>query len=140
MWSGSKNMGWIKTHRSGPTGIGKTLEDLLGIPENNLSEPDFGLYELKAARLNSNAMLTAFSLAPEYLIGKDIDDDANRYLLNKYGYMRNGERVLRNSLKVNEFTHIPSGHKLKLTLFDDALYFESEFEIENIGYHIDTLL
>jgi len=23
-------MGWIKTHRSGPTGIGKTLEDLLG--------------------------------------------------------------------------------------------------------------
>lgn len=29
------NQGWIKTHRSGPTGIGKTLEDLLGIPENN---------------------------------------------------------------------------------------------------------
>ena len=26
-------MGWIKTHRVGPTGIGKTLEDLLEIPE-----------------------------------------------------------------------------------------------------------
>ena len=37
-----KAMGWIKTHRAGPTGIGKTLEDLLGIPENNLDEPDFG--------------------------------------------------------------------------------------------------
>ena len=36
-----KAQGWIKTHRSGPTGIGKTLEDLLGIPENNLDEPDF---------------------------------------------------------------------------------------------------
>lgn len=23
-----KNKGWIRTHRSGPTGIGKTLEDL----------------------------------------------------------------------------------------------------------------
>ena len=33
-----KGMGWIQTHRSGPTGIGKTLEDLLGIPENNKHE------------------------------------------------------------------------------------------------------
>ena len=37
-----KALGWIKTHRSGPTGVGKTLEDLLGIPENNLDQPDFG--------------------------------------------------------------------------------------------------
>lgn len=28
-----KEMGWIRTHRSGPTGIGKTLEDL---PHNDL--------------------------------------------------------------------------------------------------------
>lgn len=41
-------MGWIKTHRSGPTGIGKTLEDLLGITENNIDGPDFGDYELKS--------------------------------------------------------------------------------------------
>jgi hypothetical protein len=26
-----KQMGYVKTHRSGNTGIGKTLEDLLGI-------------------------------------------------------------------------------------------------------------
>lgn len=30
-----QSMGWIRTHRSGNTGIGKTLEDLLGIEENN---------------------------------------------------------------------------------------------------------
>lgn len=30
------DMGWIKTHRAGPTGIGKTLEDLLGIQETTL--------------------------------------------------------------------------------------------------------
>ena len=35
------NMGWVRTHRSGPTGIGKTLEDLLGIQENNIDGPDF---------------------------------------------------------------------------------------------------
>lgn len=28
-----KEMGWIRTHRAGPTGVGKTLEDLLGIEE-----------------------------------------------------------------------------------------------------------
>ena len=31
-----KSRGYIKTHRPGPTGIGKTLEDLLGILENNI--------------------------------------------------------------------------------------------------------
>ena len=31
-----KKMGYIKTHRAGNTGIGKTLEDLLGIKENNI--------------------------------------------------------------------------------------------------------
>jgi len=32
------SQGWIPTHRPGPTGIGKTLEDLLGITENNIDE------------------------------------------------------------------------------------------------------
>ena len=43
-YSQIKNMGWITTHRSGPTGIGKTLEDLLDIAENNIDGPDFGDY------------------------------------------------------------------------------------------------
>lgn len=60
-----KELGWVKTHRSGPTGIGKTLEDLLGIPENNLDQPDFGDYELKSCRINSPSMLTMFTRAPQ---------------------------------------------------------------------------
>ena len=59
------NMGWIKTHRSGSTDIGKTLEDLLGIIENNIDGPDFGDYELKSCRLNSNSMLTIFTKTPQ---------------------------------------------------------------------------
>ena len=35
-----KEHGFVKTHRSGNTGIGKTLEDLLGIEENNITGPD----------------------------------------------------------------------------------------------------
>ena len=71
--------GWIRTHRSGPTGIGKTLEDLLGIPENNIDGPDFGDYELKSCRINSNSMLTMFTRAPQ-------PARANTYLRMKYGY------------------------------------------------------
>lgn len=86
-----KAMGWIKTHRAGPTGIGKTLEDLLGIPENNLDEPDFGDYELKSCRIDSNSMLTMFTRAPE-------PRRANTYLRMKYGYSSiaydNDEKVL----------------------------------------------
>ena len=35
-----KERGFVKTHRSNDTGIGKTLEDLLGIKENNFAGPD----------------------------------------------------------------------------------------------------
>jgi hypothetical protein len=31
-----KGMGYVQSHRKGDTGVGKTLEDLLGITENNL--------------------------------------------------------------------------------------------------------
>ena len=60
-----KNMGWVKTHRNGQTGIGKTLEDLLEIEENNIQGPDFGEYELKSARKNSNSMLTLITKSPD---------------------------------------------------------------------------
>ena len=32
-----KGLGFVKAHRKGPTSIGKTLEDLLGIEENCIS-------------------------------------------------------------------------------------------------------
>lgn len=85
-----KEMGWIKTHRAGPTGIGKTLEDLLGIPENNLDEPDFGDYELKSCRINSQSMLTMFTRAPQPAM-------ANTYLRKKYGYSSSDMIMTRKS-------------------------------------------
>lgn len=59
-----KNRGFIKTHRLDDTGIGKTLEDLLGIKENNLKLPDVGDIELKAKRIDSQSMLTIATKAP----------------------------------------------------------------------------
>ena len=50
-----KKQGFIKTHRVHDNGIGKTLEDLLGIKENNFRLPDVGDVEVKAKRIGGAA-------------------------------------------------------------------------------------
>ncbi len=45
-----EKQGFVKTHRGGNTDIGKTLEDLLGIEENNIAGPNGHQTELKSAR------------------------------------------------------------------------------------------
>lgn len=59
--SAIKKLGYVKTLRKGPTGIGYTLETLLGIKENNISSPDLGEIELKAQRECSSCMTTLFT-------------------------------------------------------------------------------
>lgn len=56
-----KEMGFVPSQRSGPTGIGYTLERLLGINENNDASPDIIGAELKAHRANSNNLITLFT-------------------------------------------------------------------------------
>jgi hypothetical protein len=75
-----KAMGYVPSHRKGPTGIGKTLEDLLGIKENNIPGPDFTKHELKSARVNSASMITLFTKAPK-------PRAVNTILRERYGYM-----------------------------------------------------
>lgn len=74
-----KSEGFIKTHRAHDTGIGKTLEDLIGIQENNLRLPDVGEIELKSKRINSQSMLTIATKAPQ-------PRGINRILFERYKY------------------------------------------------------
>jgi len=74
-----KKLGYVRTHRKGPTGIGKTLEDLLGITENNIPGPNAAMIELKSARKNTSSMLTLFTKSP-------LPKGANTSLLQKFGY------------------------------------------------------
>ena len=64
--------GWIKSNRSHNTGIGKTLEDHLGITENNIALPDFGVMELKSQRINTLSMMTLFTKSPEGITNTEI--------------------------------------------------------------------
>ncbi len=113
------DMGWIKTHRSGPTGIGKTLEDLLGIIENNIDGPDFGDYELKSCRLDSNSMLTIFTKTPQ-------PQGAANTLRMTFGYSSdaydNDEKVLHSTLSADRFVPVAdTGHSLKVSCSDTKI-------------------
>ena len=130
-------MGWIKTHRSGPTGIGKTLEDLLGIKENNIDGPDFGEYELKSCRIDSNSMLTMFTRSPQ-------PTKSNTYLRLKYGYSssayNNNVKVLHSTLSADKFTPIANtGNSLKINCGDDKISVESQNGVENVYWKKETL-
>ncbi len=59
------NSGWIPNARHGNSGgIGNTLEDLLGIQENNLPIPNANEWELKTQRLNTSSLTTLFHIEP----------------------------------------------------------------------------
>ena len=73
-----KDKGYVMTHRAGNTGIGKTLEDLLGVQENNFAGPNGYNTELKSGRKGSPSMLTLFTKSP-------LPSRINKQLVEKFG-------------------------------------------------------
>lgn len=58
-------LGFVPNAREGNSGgIGNTLEDLLGITENNLPIPNAAEWELKTQRLGSSSLTTLFHMEP----------------------------------------------------------------------------
>ncbi|HIF39242.1 MAG TPA: hypothetical protein EYQ69_08670, partial [Gemmatimonadetes bacterium] len=74
-----RELGWVRSHRSNNTGIGKTLEDLLMIDENNLAEADIGDVEIKSQRALASSKVSLFTKKPTGPNG------ANNILRDQYG-------------------------------------------------------
>lgn len=81
--------GWVRSHRSNNTGIGKTFEDLAGVEENNSEGPDFEEFEIKSHREEVNSPITLFTLAPTF------PKKANGYLKDKFGEYYPGSNTLK---------------------------------------------
>lgn len=97
-----ESMGYVETHRAGNTGIGKTLEDLLEIEENNVPGPDAVGVELKSARRNSGSMLTLFTKEPP----RGSRELWASSFVEKYGYEDDdGRPALKITLHVDEFNN-----------------------------------
>ncbi|MCA1953905.1 MAG: MvaI/BcnI family restriction endonuclease [Anaerolinea sp.] len=78
-----RNRGWIPNARPGNAGgIGNTLEDLLGIRENNLPIPNASEWELKCQRAGTSALTTLFHMEPSPRALKFVPN----ILLPKYGW------------------------------------------------------
>ena len=76
-------MGWTPNARKGNSGgIGNTLEDLLGIKENNLPIPNAAEWELKTQRINSSSLTTLFHIEPSPRAIRFVP----QVLLPKYGW------------------------------------------------------
>lgn len=104
-------MGFVKSLRKSDTGIGFTLEKLMGIRENNVKNEDFtylgSLVELKAQRQSTTSNITLFTKEPEK--GKIKDG----MLIQRYGY-KNGQG--RNALKITLNTKEFTPQQLKLSI------------------------
>jgi hypothetical protein len=110
-------MGWIRTHRAGNTGIGKTLEDLLGITENNIPGPNATMIELKSARKNASSMLTLFTKSPS-------PPQANSILLEKFGYAstkKQGTKRLETTVNAIDFNTIKGRPGFKISIEKDRV-------------------
>jgi len=60
-----RDMGWIENRRHGNAGgVGNTIEDLLGIEENNLPIPNAAEWELKCQRSNTSSLITLMHMEP----------------------------------------------------------------------------
>ncbi len=107
------NLGWVKSNRRHNTGVGKTLEDLMEIQENNLSQPDFKNIEIKSQRDSAQSLLTLFTKSPSEPSG------ANRLLRDKFGISTESNpeiKKLHVSIFANRFTNCYGlwGMKIKI--------------------------
>lgn len=89
--------GFVPTLRPGDTGIGMTLETLLGIKANANKAPDYKGIEIKAKRLGgrSDSRSTLFSQVPNWSLSP-IGSAWN--LLSTYGYERDGKLRLNHEI------------------------------------------
>ncbi len=105
-----RDKGWIPTGRkNNDGGVGNTLEDLLGIEENNLPLPNAAEWELKAQRKNTTSLITLFHMEPSPRAYKFIPS----ILLPEFGWQhknagkkyQDNEKSFRQTISTNGYSN-----------------------------------
>ena len=97
-------IGWIPNARRGNAGgIGNTLEDLLGIEENNLPIPNAAEWELKTQRASTTSLTTLFHTEPSPRAVRFVP----QVLLPKYGWLheRAGKLYPKSEMSFRQTIH-----------------------------------
>ena len=85
--SSIRQMGYVVTRRKGNTGIGFTLETLLGLKENNLKTPDYGEIEVKSQRRGVSNRVTMFTF------NRGVWKIKQKEVIETYGYLDTNGRA-----------------------------------------------
>jgi hypothetical protein len=96
--------GWIPNARRGNAGgVGNTLEDLLGIKENNLPIPNAAEWELKTQRVNTTSLTTLFHTEPSPRAIRFVP----QVLLPKYGWahQEDGKKYPKGEMSFRQTIH-----------------------------------
>jgi MvaI/BcnI restriction endonuclease family protein len=124
--------GWIKSLREGDTGVGFTLETLLGIPANSKKAPDFKGVEIKSSRSTSSNQ-SLFGKTPNW---KESRLKSSFKILSERG--RFSAKKNRYQLFHSIFAPKPNSYGLQL-----EVDFESDLLIQYcnvIGGRVDDVL
>ena len=131
--------------RRGDTGIGKTFEEIMNIPENNSKIADYkGILEIKSKREYSQSMLTLTTKSPSH------PKKVNSLIREKYGRPDTtfGDvKVVHTTIKATEFNSFDGRYGFKLEVDDlgRKIYViikdlqTNQIEPKNIYYSFDDL-
>jgi len=104
-----RKSGFIESHRTHNTGIGKTFEDLVNVVENSKQKVDYlDELELKSSRELSKSMVTLFTKAPSH------PPQANTILRLKFGKEEKGSKILHTTIPGNKFNTFLEEYGFKL--------------------------
>ena len=122
-----KSLGFIKSHRIHNTGIGKTLEDICEVPENNLSAPDFKNIEIKSQREYTTSSISLVTKSP------DFPRNANRILRETYGYPdKNFPNIKTLRIRIGpKFNNVKKKWAFR-SFVDDVIYHQLAVEVKDL--------
>lgn len=117
---------WLPAEIIADTGIGRTVESVLGIPMNDSKLPDYKGIELKSKRQNSSTKSALFTNAPDWDLSKC---KSGREIANLYGYKVSGANNKTLRVTVSAIKPNPQGLGLDLNWKDEWLemnYFDTK--------------
>lgn len=88
--------GYVPALLNADTSIGRTLENLLGIPMNSARTPDYKGIELKSARANKGTRKGLFAKTPNWELSKF---KSRTEILDTFGYWEEGVFRLYNTIR-----------------------------------------
>jgi hypothetical protein len=128
-----KAMGFVPNARHGNAGgIGNTLEDLLGIEENNLPLPNAAEWELKTQRIGTSSLTTLFHTEPSPRALKFVP----AIFLLKYGWKHKlaGDGYPDNEMSFRQTIHgSESNRGFKVVVDEEEKKVKISFNVKKIA-------